>query len=119
MWGRQKSVVVMRRRKEAKIASPCKDVYLTVVAVHCFALCVVFPHLCVVLCWCDILFYVPCVFVLSATLFPYLFLSCSFCVHHTWVKQPSQTLQLVLSHTGAEELLFVILAKTKCTRVKQ
>lgn len=51
--------------------------------------------------------------------FPFsLFLSRSFCVHHTWVKQPSQTLQLVLSHTGAEELLFVILAKTNCTRGK-
>lgn len=54
----------------------------------------------------------------TISLFP-LFLSRSFCVHHTWVKQPSQTLQLVLSHTGAEELLFVILAKTNCTRVKQ
>lgn len=118
MWGRQKSVVVMRRRKEAKIASPCKDVYFTVVAVHCSAPCVMFPHLFVVLCWCDISFYVPCVSVLSATPFPSPFLSCGFCVHHTWVKPaPHESPQLVLSYTGAEEL-FVTAAKTNCTTVK-
>lgn len=44
VWGRQKSVVMMRRKKErSKIASPCKNVYLNVVPVHC---CVVFPHPC-------------------------------------------------------------------------
>ena len=60
---------------------------------HRFTPCVVFPHLFVVLCWCDILFYVLCVFrVVCCTLFPYLFLLCSLCVHHTWVKQPVQKL---------------------------
>lgn len=112
MWGRQKSMVVMRRRKEAKSASPCKDV-------HCFAPCVMFPHLFVVLCWCDISFYVPCVSISSATLFPSPFLSCGFCVHHTWVKPaPHKSPQLILSHTGAEEL-FVTAAKTNLTTVKK
>lgn len=64
-----------RKKERSKIASPCKNVYLTVVPVHNFAPCVVFPHLCVVLCWCDILFYVVCFLVVSRTLFPYFFLS--------------------------------------------
>ncbi len=92
------------KKDRSKIASPCKNVYLTVV--HCFAPCVVFPHLCVILCWCDILFYVLCVFVLCAAL---LFLTFLFWVAFVCTTPGSNSLhkhylQLVLSHTGAAEL---------------
>lgn len=41
------SVVVMRRRKEAKIASPCKDAYVSVVPVQLFRpLCCVSSPVC-------------------------------------------------------------------------
>lgn len=82
---------------------------------YCSAPCVLSPHLCVVLCvGVTFCFLILCVLVSSATLVPsefWLFFSpplpVSYCVHHTWVKQPSQPLQLVSCHTGVEEVLSI------------
>ncbi len=45
VWGRQKRVVMMRRNKERKEQKHVR-MYLTVVSVQRFALCVLFRHLC-------------------------------------------------------------------------
>lgn len=78
---------------------------------NCSAPCVVFPHLCVVLCRCDILFLHSLCSRLVCHTGPFYVLPpplpVSYCVHHTWVKQPSQPLQLVSSRTGVEEVLSI------------
>lgn len=93
------------KKERSKIASPCKNVYLTVVPVHRLLL-VLCSLTCVVLCWCDILFCVLCVFVsCSALLFliPFSFFHIAFV--YTTPGSNSRHLKhyllLVLSHTGA------------------
>lgn len=121
VWGRQKKCgddeeEEEERKKEAKSLLHVRMCTTLLFLCTVFAPCVVFPHLCVVLCWCDILFYVLCVFVLCAALyFLTFFLSCSLCVHHTWVKQPSWTQpkasfiprmcrRIVVCHSGKHKL---------------
>jgi len=48
-WARQKSGDDEEEEERSKIASPCKNVYLIVVPVHCLPHDV-FSHLCVVMC---------------------------------------------------------------------
>lgn len=54
-----------KRKKEPKIASPCKNVYLTVIPVHPPLVVFYFPC---VLCRCDILFRPVCFCVVCRTL---------------------------------------------------
>lgn len=117
VWGRQKSVVVRRRRKKEKEASPCKDVYLTVVAVHCFCslCCVSSPACSSVLVWHFVLCFLGFHLVCHTIFLPFSLMQL-LCAPHLGQKAFKNPAAFFLSHTGVEE--FVIQAKKNCTRLK-
>lgn len=55
-------------------------------------LCCFFSPVCGYVLLCGIYFYVLCLGFVSVHSISFIFLSCSICVYHTWVKQPSPTL---------------------------